>query len=150
MTEQQQPNFSAGPNYVAPPMALDNFPGVPVQPAPYVDPHDLPPTDGSAYVTPAAPPKWTCETPPSTFLLSLNGFDEIAITKHFGARITELQDEPITGGRALVFIHKRRTGSPDAAAFEACMGLTMQQVMDYFHPEPPKADASAEGNAPSA
>lgn len=96
------------------------------------------------------PQKWTCEQPPSKFLLTLNGFDEIAITGRFGAPILALRDDPIAGGRAMAFVHMRRLGMNDPDAYAACMELTMQGVMDYFHPEAPKADAppaSAEGNA---
>lgn len=104
--------------------------------------HDLPPT-------PTEIPKWTCETPPSVFLVSLNGFDEIAVAARFGAPILALRDDPIAGGRALAFVHQRRLGSTDAVAYTYAMTLTMQEVMDYFHPEPKADPASAEGNAPT-
>lgn len=138
----------------------------------YVDPHDLPPGAPHPYAdttshtpygahalasagvpdaaAPPARPAPTCETPPGAFLMSLNGFDEIAIAARFGARITDLRDDPIAGGRALIFVHMRRLGRNDPDAFDACMGLTMQQVMEYFAPEPKADPASAEGNAPSA
>jgi hypothetical protein len=111
----------------------------------YVDPHDLP-VEAAVEV-----PTWTCETPPSAFLMSLNGFDEIAIAANFGARIHDLREDPITGGRALVFVHQRRLGLTDPEAFKTCMGLTMKEVVAYFHPEPKKTDAaSAEGNPQGA
>ena len=134
---------------------------------PYVDPHDLPPGAPHPYAdttshTPygahalaeaglpdaAAPPVWKCETPPSVFLMSLNGFDEIAIASRYGAPILALRDDPIAGGRALAFVHMRRTGSTDTIAYEASMNLTMQEVMTYFAPEP--KPTSAEGNDSTA
>lgn len=119
-------------------------------PVAYVDPYDQPPAAADQPPAATTPAKWTCETPPSTFLMSLNGYDEIAIATHFGARITDLRDDPISGGRALAFVHQRRGGLRDPDAYAACMALTMQEVVDYFAPEPKSDPASAEGNAASA
>lgn len=75
--------------------------------------------------------------PPSKYLMSLTGFDEIAIASHFGMKVTALrQDDAVTLGRALAFIHYRRNdGMADKPAFDQCMNLTMQQVVDFFPPE---------------
>lgn len=91
----------------------------------------------------------TCAEPPSEVLMSLTGFDEIAITAHFGRTIGSMREEDaITTGRALAFVHFRRTGQRDKDAHEASMSLTMREVVEFFAPEPPPL--SAEGNAPSA
>jgi len=61
---------------------------------------------------------------------SLNGFEEIAVAKKFGA---ELDDLPATRMlRALVFIDRKRSGDDDKAAYDACMTLTLKQCLDYF------------------
>lgn len=137
MSDQQQPQrpiFTTDPalmgTYSRP--DVDTFDGTPASP------------DDA----PDASPAPVCETPPGAFLMSLNGFDEIAIANHFGARIGDLREDPVTGGRALAFVHQRRLGLPDKDAYAASMNLTMQQVVDYFAPEPKTDDASAEGNAP--
>lgn len=91
------------------------------------------------------------ELPPGAFLMSFTGFDEIAVAAHFGAKVQDLRDDPITLGRALVFVHHRRAhrdqGVTDKDAYAAAMGLTMTQVTEYFPPEADTDDgASAEGN----
>ena len=94
-----------------------------------------------------------CPTPPSEMLMSLNGFDEIAIAARFGEKIGDLRNDPITCGRALAFIHYRRHGEKDADAYNAAMTLTLHEVSHEFFAPEPKADeddASAEGNDESA
>ena len=73
--------------------------------------------------------------PPSEVLMSLNGFDEIAIAARFGEKIGNLREDPITCGRALAFVHYRRAGQKDQEAHEAAMTLTMRQVVEFFAPE---------------
>ena len=95
----------------------------------------------------------TSALPPSEVLMSLNGFDEIAIAAQFGEKIGDLRHDPITCGRALAFVHYRRDGQNDRDAFKAAQTLTMRQVTEFFAPEaqdPDEAAASAEGNAESA
>lgn len=94
----------------------------------------------------------TSPLPPSEVLMSLNGFDEIAIAARFGEKIGELRNDPITCGRALAFVHYRRNGQNDPDAFTACQTLTMRQVTEFFAPEAKDDDdtASAEGNDASA
>lgn len=94
-----------------------------------------------------------CPQPPSEMLMSLNGFDEIAIAARFGEKIGDLRNDPITCGRALAFVHYRRRGEKDADAYSAAMTLTLHEVSHEFFAPEPKADeddASAEGNDASA
>ena len=81
--------------------------------------------------------------PPSKYLMSLTGFDEIAVAAHFGMKVTTLrQEDAITLGRALAFVHYRRNeGMADAPAYQTAMDLTMQQVVDFFPPEPKPTNA---------
>ena len=88
--------------------------------------------------------------PPSEVLMSLTGFDEIAIAARFGEKIGALRDDPITCGRALAFVHYRRQGERDAEAHTTAMNLTMREVVEFFAPEVDDPEASAEGNEPSA
>lgn len=81
--------------------------------------------------------------PPSEFLMSLNGFDEIAIAARFGHPITALREDPIAAGRAMAFVHYRRTGQNDHDAHQAALSLTLREVSEFFQPED---RASAEGN----
>lgn len=84
--------------------------------------------------------------PPSEALMSLTGYDEIAIAAHFGATITDLREDPMAAGRALAFVHYRRdrdTYPNDKAAHDAALALTLRQVVEFHAPEP-KPDA--EGN----
>ena len=94
----------------------------------------------------------TSPLPPSEVLMSLNGFDEIAIAAQFGEKIGDLRHDPITCGRALAFVHYRRDGQNDRDAFKAAQTLTMRQVTEFFTPEEADDDdaASAEGNDASA
>ena len=88
-------------------------------------------------------------TPPSEFLMSLTGFDEIAIAARFGEPVTSIQrTDAMKAGRALAFTHYRRAGMNDHEAYNAALGLTLREVSEFFPPEP--VVASAEGNAPGA
>lgn len=64
---------------------------------------------------------------------SLTGFEEIAIRKHFGMAVNEL--DKFTIGRALVFAHKRRDGLKDPEAYEAALAMTRSEVQEFFPAE---------------
>lgn len=87
--------------------------------------------------------------PPSEFLMSLTGFDEIAIAARFGEPVTKIQRaDAMQAGRALAFVHYRRAGMNDHDAYNAALGLTLREVSEFFQPEPVAPDA--EGNADGA
>lgn len=70
------------------------------------------------------------------FLDTLTGFDELAIAKAFGKPLEELTG-PSMGGRALVFVLKRRDGGmKDAEAHKYAMGLAMKAIDEHFLPNP--------------
>lgn len=85
----------------------------------------------------------TAAVPPGKYLMSLTGFDEIAIAANFGQKVTSLrQEDAVTVGRALAFVHYRREEGGrlrDKEAHEKAMSLTMQEVVDFFPPEPKDA-----------
>lgn len=84
-----------------------------------------------------------CPMPPSEILMSLNGFDEIAIAARFGQKINDMREsDAVTTGRALAFVWYRRQGQRDDVAYESSMTLTLRGVVEFFAPEA----ASAEGN----
>jgi hypothetical protein len=75
------------------------------------------------------------------FFATLNGFDELAIVKHYGTPIHQLH--PNSGGspfvflRALAFIHLRRHDTSDRDAYKQSMDLTVTESQEYFaDPEP--------------
>lgn len=68
-------------------------------------------------------------------MLSLTGFDEIAITQRFGRTIEVLSDDRSMMGRALVFITERRDGKTDDAAYTAALEMTLGDVLAYFAEE---------------
>lgn len=84
---------------------------------------------------------------------SLNGFDEIAITKSFGISIGEIRkQEALTFLRALVFVDQRRKGLKDPEAYEFAMLLTVGKLPHYFAdeadepmPEEPVTDEGKDG-----
>lgn len=64
---------------------------------------------------------------------SLTGFDEIAISFHFGHTVSELaQSDASMFGRALVFIVKRREGLTDDEARNAAMEMTLKEFTTFF------------------
>lgn len=96
----------------------------------------------------------TCDTPAGDFFLTINGFDELAITKQFGEDIAQLQPRPFTFLRALVFVHQRREGLRDAEAYKAAQELPISTLQDYFpdevtdlDPDDPDSDAGKEPSA---
>ena len=67
------------------------------------------------------------------FFDTLNGFDEIAIRKAFGATVEQLSgSDRLQFARALVFVAKRREGATDKEAHDAAQALTMGELGDYF------------------
>ena len=74
--------------------------------------------------------------------LSLNGYDELAIAKFFGADYTELEGRPITVLRALIFVLERRGGAKDTDAYKAAMTLTGTEVGNYFPDDPTEDEDS--------
>lgn len=89
---------------------------------------------------------------------SLTGFDEMAISQHFGCPVSELMETDASmWGRSLVFVLKRREGLSDDDARNAALSMTIKGVADYFpkeseesgKDEPPAAD-SPESSPPSA
>jgi hypothetical protein len=70
------------------------------------------------------------------FFESLNGFDELAIAKAFGAKPVELNEtDHMAFGRSLVFVAHRREGLSDAEAKKAAMDATIGQVNTFFRPD---------------
>lgn len=97
------------------------------------------------------------ETTMTDVLLSVNGYDEIAIASYFNAELTELQDKPLRAIRAMVFIAERRGGANDKDAYKAAMTLTQAEAAAYFpddptdtdeHPDEPESEVGKDG-APS-
>ena len=60
----------------------------------------------------------------------LNGFDEIAIEKHFGKDLGNLSGTMTL--RALVFALARREGKDDREAFRGAMQKTLVECRDTF------------------
>jgi hypothetical protein len=87
----------------------------------------------------------------SDMLYSLNGFDEIAIATKFNSTLSELRQEhrAIDLGRALAFVHFRREGAKDTAAWEAAQELTIGEVTTFFVPAP-KAKRKGKSKAKAA
>jgi hypothetical protein len=83
---------------------------------------------------------------------SLTGWDEIAISKHFGRDYFDLTGSNVV--RALAFVQERRNGLSDVDAKEAALKLTIGACNDLFQAEPededPDAPDSAAGKEPSA
>ncbi len=98
-------------------------------------------------MTKTTPPAPVCDLPADQFFETLTGFDEVAITAKFSTTVTNLignkkhpAHDPLRGGRALVFVHRRRGGDKDPDAYKYAMGLSIRQVQDYFAPEPEAED----------
>jgi hypothetical protein len=66
------------------------------------------------------------------FFMSLNGFDEIAISKAFDMEVFQLRKHPFKFLRSLAFVDMRRNGMKDAEAKEGALNLTIDQLQDYF------------------
>lgn len=65
--------------------------------------------------------------------MSLNGFEEIGIEKHFGARIEKLPETDCV--RAVIFTLKLREGIDKRDAYQQAMGTTMGEVQALVLPE---------------
>jgi hypothetical protein len=63
---------------------------------------------------------------------TLNGYDQIAIRARFRERFDQLAEDPMMFPRAMYFIHLRRNGEKDAAAYEAAMTLPMKRLTELF------------------
>lgn len=75
----------------------------------------------------------TVEQTATEFFETLNGFDEIAIAKHFGKPPVELTDtDKMAFARALIFVAKRREGMKDGEAYKAAMETTIGEANGYF------------------
>ena len=71
------------------------------------------------------------------FYESLTGFDEIAVSKAFGAVISAFaEQDPIRFGRALMFVDLRRQGFKDVDAYQRAMNSTNGESTDYFADDP--------------
>jgi hypothetical protein len=95
----------------------------------------------------------TAALSPSKFLFSLTGFEEIGVARLFGAKAFEMREDPISLGRAMAYVHFRREGEKDKAAFDAAMNKTIQEIVDFFPPEEeePAADPFSDADPnPSA
>lgn len=72
---------------------------------------------------------------------SLNGFEEIAIAKHFGAQVTTLaEDQPTMFMRALIFTLETRSETAAPQAKETAMRYTLGECDAYFTPDPEDPD----------
>lgn len=79
---------------------------------------------------------------------SLTGYDELAISKHFGGEVGDLAEHrQTTFIRALVFVDFTRQGKGAPEAKKAAMDLTLGQCNSYFS-EVEDAE-SGEGETPS-
>lgn len=75
---------------------------------------------------------------------SLNGFDEIAIRKVFGATVLDLSNsDRLMFARSLVFTVKRREGLSDKDAHKATLEMTIKEVGDFFPEAPLEVDPDA-------
>lgn len=95
-------------------------------------------------------PKPSSDLTAGDMLMTLNGFDEIAIAARFGVKLAELrtEGEAITLGRALIFTDYRRQGEKDGPAYVAAMDLSMTDVMHYFTPEKKAKKKAAKKKSP--
>lgn len=67
------------------------------------------------------------------FFESLNGFDEIAIQKAFGAKPIDLSETDKSALlRSLVFVAKKRDGLDDKAAKQYAMEATFGELNSFF------------------
>jgi len=79
---------------------------------------------------------------------SLTGFDEIAIRKEFRQDVARLYEaDAMAFIRAMVFVHQRRQGLKDPAAFQAAMEMPQRELQHYFADEP-DGEGDGLGEAP--
>lgn len=75
------------------------------------------------------------------FVESLTGYEEDSVLQHFGADVLVLlASRPMTCGRSLVYVDRKRAGDDDASAVAHAKSLPMRQVDGYFTPEPEEMD----------
>lgn len=70
---------------------------------------------------------------------SINGYDEIAVEKHFAdidLYPDEKPDKPVRYLRALVFIERRHNKIADAEALHTALTMSVRELGGYFAPEP--------------
>lgn len=91
------------------------------------------------------------------FFESLSGYDEIAVTKHFGRTVVALsREDEMAFARALVFVAKRREGLTDSEAYNAALGATVREVSQFFAednepmPSDPITESGKDGSGPEA
>ncbi|MGL5928600.1 MAG: hypothetical protein ACRCY8_06670 [Dermatophilaceae bacterium] len=77
------------------------------------------------------------------FVLSLSGFDEIAIEKAFGSDLEGLTGQKTM--RALSFVKHRRDGKSDVEAYEACMSESQKAILDAFGVEVAGVESPTKG-----
>lgn len=82
----------------------------------------------------------TQEMTAEDFFRTINGFDEIAIARTWGADIADLRKKPFTFMRALVFVDFRRQGRNDNEAHQDALSLTVGELEDYFAEDAPELD----------
>jgi hypothetical protein len=81
---------------------------------------------------------------------SVTGFDEIAISQHFGRTVMEMAEkDPSMFVRALIFVAKRREGATDDEARNAALEMPFKEYSDYFAPESVEEVGKDEQPAPS-
>lgn len=85
----------------------------------------------------------TQEMTAEDFFRTINGFDEIAIARTWGADIADLRKKPFTFMRALVFVDFRRQGKHDVEAHQDALGVTVGELEDYFVEEKPEFEPEA-------
>lgn len=85
---------------------------------------------------------------------SLNGFDELAIEKAFGAEYDDLNGRNVL--RALIFTLKRREGLDDIKARKVVLEIPMDQLVTHFaedanevDEDEPETEAGKESSAPA-
>jgi hypothetical protein len=89
---------------------------------------------------------------------SLTGFDEAAVTQHFGRPVSDLMDKDSSmWARSLVFVLLRRDGASDDDARNAVMAMTIKDVSGFFADESeesgkdePESEPQPESSQPSA
>lgn len=64
---------------------------------------------------------------------SLNGFEDIAIEKAFGAPLLKMDE--MRAPRALVFVLRKREGLNDFDAYNASMEMTFGELTEIFETE---------------
>ncbi len=77
---------------------------------------------------------------------SIDGFEQLAIRRHFREKLETLADDSTMFMRALLFVLERRDrgGKGDAEAYEAVMRLSLETVVGRFKPEDEALDEQDE------